>query len=223
MPPLVPILLLVAAASPRSERELIYVAVGGFVESGGARAGDPARVVERLERARPRVRLIDLTAADATVHDVRNEQLRRAMAARPALVTIAIGASDVRGPSSLRSFSRDLQVVADLLHRTKATVVISTIPNARGLADHPGRAFRRRVDAFNWAIVRIARRHGFVLADVRARAGLPESSWAVTVGRAIDGALAPPSHPPRGLRGGLNAGRILVIGPRTHPRPSEDS
>lgn len=179
MPLLVPALLLVATVSPRMEREIIYVAMGGSVESGGARVGDPGRIIERLDRSRPRVRLVDLTSPNATVHDVRNEQLQRAMSSRPSLVTVAIGASDVRGSSS----------------------------------DHADRTFRERVDAFNWAIVRIARRHGFVLADVRARAGSPEGSWEATVGGAIDTALAPRSRSPRGLHGTSRSGAPLALAP----------
>jgi hypothetical protein len=93
-----------AGAAP----EPLYVAVGGWGHvAGTAREGDPARIAAALGSGW-RVRVVDLTAADAKVRAVRDDQLSRAISLRPALVSISVGPLDVLAGTSLAAFSRDL-------------------------------------------------------------------------------------------------------------------
>jgi hypothetical protein len=179
------------AATPETgnAREVVYVALGEAAGSPHAlREGDPARIASRLEQAGYRVRLIDLTAAGAKVATIRETQLGAALSARPALVTLSVGPLDATGKGSLAAFSRELFVIADFLRRSGAKVVISTLPRASDLRTGAGPAHRSRVDAFNWAVRRIALRNGFVLADVRAQGGL---TWESAVAAAALEALPP--------------------------------
>jgi lysophospholipase L1-like esterase len=169
--------LAVALASPagaeglRAGPPLVYfamgdsTAVGDGAEEGG---GYPARLARRLEEAGIPVKLAVVAASGATAADVRRDQLPRVQAARPGLVTIGVGLNDVLEGRKLADFARDLQVLADFVRRTKATVVIQTLPDVSLAPASTGSvpALARRIEAYNAAIVRAAERHGFVVADV---------------------------------------------------------
>jgi hypothetical protein len=200
--------LLAATSSARAAKEVVYVALGGWAELPGvARTGDPDRVASSLEQAGHRVRVVDLTVAGAKARTVREAQLSKATALRASLVTISIGPLDAEGGTSLEAFSRDLHLIADLLDRVRAKVVISTVPLGERLRAHASARHRRRVDSFNWAIRHVARRYGFALADVRAEGG---TEWQTAVRRAAARALAPaqPKAPGRGVEGLPPAPRV---------------
>ncbi|WP_242392614.1 SGNH/GDSL hydrolase family protein [Anaeromyxobacter oryzisoli] len=161
----------VALAAPAAaQAQLTYVAVGESTATGvGAQGGGyPPRLARRLEASGVPVRLLNLAAAGATVADVRRDQLPRALGAAPQLLTIGIGLNDLARGRSLRDFSKDLQVMADLLHRTKAVVVISNLPDLSLAPPAAGRApdVGKRIEQYNAAIETVAARYGFVLADV---------------------------------------------------------
>jgi len=174
---LVPFLLLVTSAPAGAAPELVYVAMGE--RSGG---GDPARIAEQLGRAGARVRLVDLTAAGATSETVWRDQVPRAVALRSALVTLSVGASDVCGQTALGRFSRDLQMIADLLRRNSARVLVSTIAPPAGDCGRTPARLRARLEAFNWAIVRAAQHNGLGLVELRTGGEGGASSWEVVVG-----------------------------------------
>jgi acyl-CoA thioesterase I len=158
--------LAAAAAAP-----VTYVALGDSTATGagaGPGGGYPARLARRLEASGVPVKLLNLAAAGATVADLRRDQLPRALGATPQLLTVGIGLNDLTRERSLRDFSRDLQVMADLLRRTKALVVISNLPDltlSPSAKDQPA-GLGRRVEQYNAAIQTVAERYGFVLADV---------------------------------------------------------
>lgn len=191
--PLLRLLACGALLAPGTTRagpsEALYVALGGSSDAAGvARAGDPARIAAALEPGR-RVRVVDLTAAGATVRAVRDRQLSTAISLRPALVSISVGPLDVLAGTSLAEFSRDLHVITDLLRHTRAIVVISTVPPGDALRPGASARLRHRADAFDSAIRLAARRNGLLLADVRAPG---EESWQA----AVVGQLRPRADPP---------------------------
>lgn len=185
-----------AAGTAHAADAPLLVAIGGTGDApGAARHGAPARVADRIARTGLRFRVVDLTAAEASAASVRGEQLLRAVSLRPSVVSVAIGALDAHAGASLKGFSRELHVIADLLRRTPATVVLATIPLPAG-DDPASRSRQRRVEAFNWAIVRTAERHGFVVADLgRERPGDPDA-WEAATAHALEGALAPRPRSP---------------------------
>src|SRR5215213_2043326 len=78
----------------RENAGVIYVALGDSTGVGvGAREGGGyvARLFERVERARPGSRLVNLCVSGATTGDVLRAQVGRVGEAGPSLVTVGIG------------------------------------------------------------------------------------------------------------------------------------
>jgi acyl-CoA thioesterase-1 len=207
--------LALAARGARAAPPIAYVALGDSTAVGvGADRGGgyPERLARRIEASGVPVRLQVVAQSGATAADLRRAQLPRVMELRPAFITIGIGINDVMQGRSLRDFARDLEIVSDLVRRTKATVVISTLPDlsAAPSAGTGKGSLSRRIEAFNAAIRTTAERHGFVVADVHAatRRSLRErpelfaadgfhpsargyEAWAEAMWPAVEGALAP--------------------------------
>lgn len=209
------LLAVASAAPPARAAPLVYVAMGDSTAAGvGAEQGGgyPDRVARRLGAAGTPVRLVNLGVPGATAEDLRKGQLSRALGEGPALVTICIGLNDLAKGRALRDFARDLEIVADFVAKTKATVVVSELPDVSrspsGAGSPPSLA--RRLAAYNATIRRIAERHGFAVADFeaasrRAFAGRPElfakdgfhpsargyELWADALYPVVERALAP--------------------------------
>ncbi len=163
-----------AQPAPARGAPISYLAMGDSTAvgvGGGGGGGYPQRLARRLEASGVPVKLDVVAASGATIADLRRDQLPKVMAKRPALVTIGIGINDLMQGRKLAEFSRDLEIVADLVRRTKATVVLQTIPDLTfspaGVGAPP--SLGRRIEAYNATIARVAERHGFVLSDVYGR------------------------------------------------------
>jgi acyl-CoA thioesterase-1 len=204
-----------AAAPARAGAPLAFFALGDSTAVGVGAAqggGYPQRLARRLEASGVPVKLEVAAVSGATVADVRRVQLPRLLAARPALVTLGVGLNDVVQGRTLRDFARDLEVIADLVRRTRATVVVATLPDV-SLAPSGRSApasLARRIEAYNASIRTVAERHGFVVADVwgatrRALRDRPElfaadgfhpsaagyELWAESMWPAVERAVAP--------------------------------
>jgi hypothetical protein len=90
---------------------------------------------------RRRAEAIDLTAAGATIADVRASQLGPALAAAPTIVVIWLGVSDLLGGTSLAAFQRDSMGVIAQFQRNGCQVVLLGLPRFRA-EPHPSN--RRR-------------------------------------------------------------------------------
>ncbi len=167
---------LVLAPARTLPRELVYVALGEQAHLG-MQAGDPDRIAAVLGSTGRRVRVIDLTAPGVTSESIRRDQLRNVVALRPFLVTLAVGAADACGGTPLRRFARDLEIIADLLHRNVPNVIVSTFGPPDQRCTRSGPALARRVDAFNWAIVRAVKRNRLSLADVGGGGRTAARTW----------------------------------------------
>ncbi len=187
---------LVAGAAPaRAAGEAVFVSLGEPTPPG-ARAGDSARVVERLAAAGTRLRRVELTAPGMRVEQLRQGPLGQAVSLRPKFVTLSIGPADACGTTELRAFARDLHVVTELLRRNAGLVVLSTMALPEGPCSRSGPALRRRVEAFNAVIARAAEQNAVHLAQVRAvREGQADgddlsSPWELAVTAELEQALA---------------------------------
>jgi lysophospholipase L1-like esterase len=156
---------------------ITYVALGdSTVEGQGATAPDRhyvGRLYERLRAAYPRARLVNLGVGGATAADVVRGQLRKAIALRPALVTLSVGPNDITQDRSLSAFARDVERILDALARdTDAVVVVNLIPDMtvtprfRG-TDAEARV-RDRVVAQNDILAAQARALGVEVVDLYA-------------------------------------------------------
>lgn len=162
-----------AAAQPRGA-PVVYAAIGdstavgtGADDGGG---GYAARLARKLEQSGLSVKFQLVAVSGANAGDLRRDQLPKVMSSRPNLVTIGVGINDVMQGRKLAEFARDLEIVADLVRRTKAIVVIQTIPDLTQSPSAKGApaSLGRRIEAFNATIARVAERHGFIVADVHA-------------------------------------------------------
>lgn len=157
--------------------EVVYVALGdSTVEGIGAssvRNNYVSRLDARLRERYPRARTVNLGVAGATSYDVLEDQLARAVALRPHLLTLSIGPNDITAKVPVDTYADNLDaILSRLAADTDAVVVVNLLPD---LAVTP--RFRNRESApvvgrlsaeFNEVVARTARRHGALVVDLYA-------------------------------------------------------
>jgi lysophospholipase L1-like esterase len=181
-------LLVASAAGARDEapsrllpalgtRDVVYVALGdSTVEGIGASspaANYPSRIVERLRMLYPDARLENLGVAGAVASGVMATQLDRALALRPALVTLSIGPNDVTTDVPAGEYARNVEVVLRALHdRTSAVVVVNLLPDLAVTPRFAGSPRRdevgRRAAELNGILGTAARRWDAEVVDLHA-------------------------------------------------------
>lgn len=167
---------------------LTYVALGDSAGNGfgvPTGAGYVARVHARLRESDPQAGLVNLSRNGGTSLSVREEQLERAIAARPTITSLFIGGNDLwRGVEPAR-FARNLHAIAERLDRARSPVIVGTLPNlaqapAAGLAERflgISRAqIEDRIREYNERVRRLAMDHCYTLVDLfdHDLAGHPE-------------------------------------------------
>jgi lysophospholipase L1-like esterase len=150
-----------------------YVALGDS-QTEGLWDGDDASGVEgfadrlaaRLEELHPGVRYANLAVRGRRIRDVLDDQLPRAIAMRPDLITSCIGMNDVTRPGpSFATALQDIDLLHDRLAETGATIVTTTFPDLEKILP-VGRFLAGRVVQINAVIRAAAVRHGFRLVDL---------------------------------------------------------
>ncbi|HEX6622224.1 MAG TPA: SGNH/GDSL hydrolase family protein [Pyrinomonadaceae bacterium] len=152
---------------------LVYAALGDSTGAGvGAREGGGyvARLFERIERARPGSRLVNLSVSGATTEHVLFQQVGRLLEGGvPSLVTLGIGINDVQR-LMLEEYERNLeQIVRRVRAATDAPFVLTNIPDitcSPAVPEFMRAEARKRIDAFNAALARVAALHSLTLVDV---------------------------------------------------------
>jgi lysophospholipase L1-like esterase len=154
---------------------VLYVALGDSTVHGIG-ASDPAnnyvsRLAERLRSVYPRARFVNLGVSGATAADVRVEQLQRAVALRPDLVTLSVGPNDITQKRAAQQYERDIEaILLTLTRQTSAVVVVNLIPDLTVTPRFRGNAeaatLGRAVPVFNEALSRRARANGVEVADL---------------------------------------------------------
>jgi lysophospholipase L1-like esterase len=152
-----------------------YVALGDSTGLGvGARTGGgyPERLLRRLRPAHPRLQLLNLCRSGATTADLIDEQLPRALRARPRLITIGIGINDVGLQIPDDAFAFNLEEIVVPLRKLGAPMAIANIPD---LALAPATArlvprtmYGKRIEMFNEHVTATAARHRLALVDLHA-------------------------------------------------------
>ena len=150
-----------------------YVALGdsqteglwdGDDESGVRGFAD--RLASQLDDLQPGVLYANLAVRSRRIRDVLDDQLPRAVAMRPDLITSCIGMNDVTRPG--RTFAtalEDIDLLHDRLAASGATVVTTTFPDLAKVLP-VGRLLGARVIQINAVIRAAADRHGFRLVDL---------------------------------------------------------
>jgi acyl-CoA thioesterase-1 len=167
-------------ASPRTlpadrNADLLYVALGDSTVEGIGASSPAANYVSRLHarlRERyPRARMTNLGVGGATSLDVLDEQLARAVALQPHLVTLSIGPNDITAKVPVQVYAENLdRILARLASDTRALVVVNLLPDLSVTPRFRGReaapVVGRLSAEFNQALAKAARRHGVVTVDL---------------------------------------------------------
>jgi lysophospholipase L1-like esterase len=149
-----------------------YVSLGDSTAVGiGAMRGGgyPERLASLLRREGFSVGHSSFGQSGARVRDVFNNQIKRAVAAQPNLVTLGIGTNDIWRGTAVEDFQEDLDRIARRLKQTGAPLVVSNIADM-ALAPVaqlvPSALYEGRIEPFNDAIAEVARAHGLHLVDL---------------------------------------------------------
>lgn len=115
-------------------KKFVYVAIGdSTVEGVGASDSSrsyPALVFEKIKQGKKGAYFYNLGKGGATIKDVVELQLTKAVELKPDLITISVGANDLRNRTKLRHFEKDfLELIKTLKEKTKAEIIISNIPD----------------------------------------------------------------------------------------------
>jgi len=101
--------------------------------------------------------------------DVLEGQTEKAVAVRPDLITLSVGANDIVRRTSLEAFRASLTALIERLQaETEAIIVITNVPNFSRLRSVPRLlkpVARRRIERFNAAILDIAHSHNLIYID----------------------------------------------------------
>jgi lysophospholipase L1-like esterase len=152
----------------------VYLALGDSIsidDYTGVRGGGAAsQLAHKLG-----FELIDLTRDGNTTHGVLADLA--AAAASADVVTLTAGGNDLLGGELPRAILRRLHEIAPRIEQLGGRVIVNTVYDPSDGDNDVGRrelglsrlatiALRRRLDAVNRGIVRLARERGFLLADL---------------------------------------------------------
>ncbi len=171
----------------------VYLAVGDSISiddyTGVAGGGAPSQLARKLG-----LDLIDLTRDGNTTHGVLAD-LARAPAAAD-VVTLTAGGNDLLGGELPRAIMRRLHQIAERIQPLSVRVVVNTIYDPSDGDNDIGRRelglsrlatieLRRRLNAVNGGIRKLAREYGFLLADLErlfhGHGIASDDSWFVQV------------------------------------------
>lgn len=158
----------------------LYVAIGAS-DSVGIGSTNPAQdawpEVFRRMALPANTRFANLAVPGATLASALADQLPKAVAMRPSLVTVWLNVNDLRGRVRPADFERDLEMlVQQLRNESGARVLVANVPPldrlpALRFVPVPADLVGRQVDAYNAATAAVAARQQAVLVDLHA-AGL---------------------------------------------------
>lgn len=131
------------------------------------------RVARALREGQPDLLFVNLARRNLMAAQIREQQLERALALDPDLVTITAGPNDLLDPEFGRErIERDLDVLIAPLAETEATLVMFTYMNITetGLFPPDGATWlRRRMETLHDATRVVAERYGALLFDLWSR------------------------------------------------------
>jgi lysophospholipase L1-like esterase len=161
--------------SERRDAPIVYAALGdSTVEGEGATSRDAnyvSRLHAHLRAVYPAARVLNLGVGGATSADVARDQLGRAVAAVPHLVTLSVGPNDITTRLPVATFEQRIGEILEALGReTSAVVVVNLLPDLaitpRFRSSDVREVVGRQTVLFNEALRRQARAHGAELVDL---------------------------------------------------------
>lgn len=159
-----------------------YVAIGDS-QTEGLWDGDDTtgligfadRLAALVDAQWPGLLYANLAVRGRRIGDVLHDQLPRALAMEPDLITVCIGMNDVTRPGkAFTAALADLDEVYSRLAASHATVVTTTFPEVARMLP-VGRLIDARVRQINDVIVAASRHHGFGLVDLYSAPSMAET------------------------------------------------
>jgi lysophospholipase L1-like esterase len=173
-------------------KPITYVAIGAS-DTVGVGAANPARDgwVPQLHRRLPAgSRLVNLGVSGARLSQALQEQLPRAIEARPDLVTIWNVVNDLNANVDMAAYERDFdRLLRELTSRTGARVLVGNVPDLAKVPAYaslgiPPDELRKEAALWNRLIARVAEKYpGRVyVVDLYARSGEIELDQTMVAG-----------------------------------------
>jgi lysophospholipase L1-like esterase len=132
------------------------------------------RLAAMLDDLHPGVQYANLAIRGRRIRDVLDDQLPRALAMEPNLISVCVGMNDITRPGGL--FGRalaDFDLMHERLAQSGATVVTTTFPDI-GQIVPIGRILTARLLRTNEVIVTASKRYGFKLVDLYSAASMTQ-------------------------------------------------
>jgi len=159
----------------RRDQPIVYAALGDSTVKGEGATRPEANYVsqlhERLRTVYPAARVVNVGKGGATSTDVLADQVRRAVATVPDLVTISVGPNDITTRVPVEKFEQQIgEILKTLGRETRAVVVVNLLPDIavtpRFRSSDAREALGRQTVLFNEALARQARAHGAEVVDL---------------------------------------------------------
>ncbi|HEX7168309.1 MAG TPA: SGNH/GDSL hydrolase family protein [Acidimicrobiales bacterium] len=175
---------------------VVYVAVGAS-DSVGVGATDPktqAWPQVFLREALPAgSRLTNVAVSGTRTDRALTEQVPKAVAANPDVVTVWLSVNDLTGLVDAKTYGEQLRQVVHALRRGGDTMVlVGNTPEVDQLpvirrSGVPAALVEKRVDDYNAAIEEVVRAEGAVLVDLHAKSEKAEADGELAALTAADG------------------------------------
>ncbi len=155
-----------------------YVALGDSTGAGVGASNDggyPERLYKRLKASGLPAGIMNLAQSGATSAQVLSHQVQKAVASKPALITLGIGSNDVWRMVEHQTFARNVSAIADALERSGAHIVVSTLVDltlapiasmVQGMLGLPLSMIKERLEAFNAVLNELKSRPRFEVVDL---------------------------------------------------------
>lgn len=158
----------------KHKKHFVYAAMGdSTVEGVGASHHSksyPSLVFEKIKSSHPNCQYHNFGKSGDRIRNVIENQLPLVLALKPNLVTVSIGANDIRGRVKLSEFEKDLTYLVSTLQReTDAKIIINNIPDFSALPTLPiyiRIASKILIHRFNKSIDKISKNFGLTLVDI---------------------------------------------------------
>lgn len=154
---------------------ILYVALGdSTVEGVGATSPERNYVSQlhaRLRQRYPNARVENLGVAGATSADVARDQLPRAVALAPHLITLSVGPNDITNGVGTSALERNIDtILATLARETRAVIAVNLLPDLAVTRRFNGGPVQHQVARLtaqvNEMLREKAEEHGVTLVDL---------------------------------------------------------
>lgn len=158
----------------KHKKHFVYAAIGDSTVAGVGASHHtksyPSLVFEKIKFYNPNSQYHNLGKSGDRIRHVVKNQLPQVLTLKPDLVTVSIGANDIRSHVKLSQFEKDLTFLVETLQReTDAKIIINNIPDFSALPTLPiyiRIASKILIHRFNRSIEKISDNFDLTLVDI---------------------------------------------------------